>query len=88
MLRAIYRALLTGSVRSAAEQVARNMTERQLLEIGHDRWSLVASSVKDMTDELDAKDAKRKSDAICYPDKLGLWVIYTYFNFQRPARQG
>ena len=85
MLNAMYRAMIIGRARSAAEQIARNMSERQLADIGHDRWSLVDASVKAMKDELDAKEAKRKSDAIRYPDKPGLWVIYKYFNFQRPA---
>jgi hypothetical protein len=85
MLNAMYRAMVIGRARSAAEQIARNMSNRQLADIGHDRWSLVDASVKAMKDELDAKEAKRKIDAICYPDKPGLWVIYKYFHFQRPT---
>ena len=83
MLRAIYRALLIGRTRSAAEQVARNMTEQQLQDIGHNRLSLVAASVESITKELNSEELIRNNRAIRYPEKHGLWVIYRYSNFRR-----
>ena len=89
MLRAIYRALLIGRARSAALKVARSMTANQLDDIGHDRWSLIDASVKRFTEELNEAEVKRNNKAIRYPKKpsllKNLWIIYKYFNFQRPA---
>ena len=46
MLRAIYRAIVIGRTRSAAIYLANNLSERQLNDICHSKWTLVEKSVE------------------------------------------
>jgi hypothetical protein len=85
MLRTIYRAFVIGRTRSAAEQIANKLSVRQLQDIGYSRFDFVESQVTAVTNELNAAEIKRKNNAIRYPNKTGLWVIYKYFNLRSEA---
>ena len=84
MLRAIYRAIIIGRAKSAAEQIAKQLSEEQLKDIGHTKWSLIEQSVAKATKELDQAEIERNNRQIRYPKKLGLWVAYKYFHFEKP----
>ena len=85
MLRAIYRAIIIGRAKSAAEQIAKQLSEEQLKDIGHTKWSLIEQSVAKATKELDQAEIERNNRQIRYPKKLGLWVAYKYFHFKKPV---
>jgi hypothetical protein len=82
MLRTIYRAFVIGRTRSAAEQIVSKISDRQLQDIGYSRFDFVESQVAAVTNELNAAEINRKNNAIRYPNKAGLWVIYKYFNLR------
>ena len=89
MLRTIYRSLVIGRARTSAEKTVRHLSDRQLNDIGHSKWSFIEGSVNSVINDLDAAEAKRKNDAICYPGKLERLVTLiskvVYFNFRREA---
>jgi len=85
MLRALYRAIIIGRAKSAAEQIAKQLSEEQLKDIGHTKWSLIEQSVAKVTKELDQAEIERNNRQIRYPKKLGLWVAYKYFHFKKPV---
>ena len=85
MLRAIYRAIIIGRAKSAAEQIAKQLSEEQLKDIGHTKWSLIEQSVAKATKELDQAEIESNNRQIRYPKKLGLWVAYKYFHFKKPV---
>ena len=64
MLRAIYRAIVIGRARSAAIYVANNLSERELNDIGHSKWTLVEKSVENAIRELD--EAEKVHDCLLY----------------------
>jgi len=64
MLRAIYRAIVIGRTRSAAIYVANNLSERELNDIGHSKWTLVEKSVEATIKDLDVADKARAQKAI------------------------
>ena len=64
MLRAIYRAIVIGRTRSAAIYVANNLSERELNDIGHSKWTLVEKSVENAIRELDAAEKVHDQKAI------------------------
>ena len=85
MLRAFYRAIVIGRAKSAAEQAANYMSEAQLKDIGHTSWGFIENSAAKVTKELEEADGKGNNLTFCYPEKPGLWVLYTYFNFHKAA---
>ena len=64
MLRAIYRAIIIGRAKSAANYVARNLSDKQLNDIGHSRYTLVSESVASVIRDLDEADKRRGQKAI------------------------
>ena len=64
MLRAIYRAIIIGRARSAANHVARNLSDKQLNDIGYSRYTLVSTSVESVIRDLDEADKRRDQKAI------------------------
>ena len=72
MLRAFYRAIVIGRAKSAAEQAVNYMSDAQLKDIGHTRWSFIEQSVASVTKELGEAERKRNNRAIRYPEKPGL----------------
>jgi len=79
MLRAIYRAIVIGRTRSAAIYVANNLSERELNDIGHSKWTLVEKSVENTIKDLDAaeklSDQKAIQPAPAY-SLAGIWAAY------------
>jgi len=79
MLRAIYRAIVTGRTRSAATYVANNLSERELNDIGHSKWTFVEKSVETAIKDLDAAEKLRAQKAIqpapAY-SLAGIWAAY------------
>ena len=85
MLRALYRAIIIGRAKSAAEQIVKQLSEEQLKDIGHTKWTLMEQSVSNVTKELDQAELERNNRQTRYPKKLGLWVAYKYFHFKKPV---
>ena len=54
----MYRAIVIGRGKSAAEQAVNYMSEAQLRDIGHTRWNFIENSVAKVTKELDEADQK------------------------------
>ena len=79
MLRAIYRAIVIGRTRSAAIYVANNLSERELNDIGHSKWTFVEKSVETIIKDLDAveklSDQKAIQPAPAY-SLAGIWAAY------------
>ena len=59
MFRNIYRALVVSRTKSAAIQVANQLSHHQLKDIGHSRFDIVDSAVENVTKELDQADFQR-----------------------------
>jgi uncharacterized protein YjiS (DUF1127 family) len=59
MFRNIYRALVVSRTKSAAIQVANQLSHHQLKDIGHSRSDIVRSAVETVTKELDQADFQR-----------------------------
>ena len=79
MLRAIYRAIIIGRTRSAAIYLANNLSERQLNDIGHSKWTLVEKSVEATIKDLDAAEKARDQKAIqpaLAHSLAGIWAAY------------
>ena len=79
MLRAIYRAIIIGRAKSAAIYVANNLSERELNDIGHSKWTLVEKSVENAIKELDAAEKVRAQNAIKPAPAFslaGIWAAY------------
>ena len=79
MLRAIYRAIIIGRTRSAAIYLANNLSERQLNDIGHSKWTLVEKSVENTIKDLDAAEKVRDQKAIQSAPAYslaGIWAAY------------
>ena len=79
MLRAIYRAIVIGRTRSAAIYVANNLSERELNDIGHSKWTLVEKSVENAIRELDAAEKVHDQKAIQPAPAhslAGIWAAY------------
>ncbi|MAI57571.1 MAG: hypothetical protein CML56_01045 [Rhodobacteraceae bacterium] len=79
MLHVMYRAMVIGRARSAAEQIARNMSDRQLKDIGYTRYDIVQSAVESVTKELEEKRQKRLQQAITPPSIFSLSTIWAFF---------
>ena len=79
MLRAIYRAIIIGRAKSAANYVARNLSDRQLNDIGHSRSTIISASVQSVIRDLDEADKRRDQKAI-KPSSAwslpGIWSAY------------
>ena len=79
VLNAIYRAIIIGRARSAAEQIARNMSERQLKDIGYTKYEIVQSAVENVTKELNEKDEQRRQKARTSARTFSLPTIWALF---------
>ena len=79
MLRAIYRAIIIGRTRSAAIYLANNLSERQLNDIGHSKWTLVEKSVEATIKDLDAAEKARDQKAIQPAPAYSLAGIWAAF---------
>ena len=59
MFRNIYRAVVLSRTKSAATQVANQLSNNQLKDIGYSRPDIVRTSVETVTKELDQADLQR-----------------------------
>lgn len=85
MFRNIYRAIVISRTKSAAIQVANQLSQRDLNAIGVSRSEIVQRSVEAVRKELDQADAVRANKAIRYPNHGGMSAIYRLFHTNRPA---
>jgi uncharacterized protein YjiS (DUF1127 family) len=63
MFRNIYRALVLSRTKSAAIQIANQLDQRDLNDIGVSRYELVQRSVESVRKEFDQADCKRAQEA-------------------------
>ena len=79
MLRAIYRAIIIGRAKAAANYIARKLSDRELNDIGYSRSTFISKSVESVIKDLDAADKRRAQKAI-RPSSLwsmsGIWAAY------------
>ena len=74
MFRNIYRAVVLSRTKSAATQVANQLTHNQLKDIGYSRSDIVRTAVETVTKELDQADlqtaqaASRQTTKSSFPD--------------------
>jgi len=90
MLRAIYRAIIIGRTRSAAIYLANNLSERQLNDIGHSKWTLVEKSVENTIKDLDAAEKVRDQKAIQSAPAYslaGIWAALMSYEAMKAAPQ-
>ena len=59
MFRNIYRALVLSRTKSAATQVANQLSHNQLKDIGYSRSDIVRTAVETVTKEFDQADLQR-----------------------------
>lgn len=59
MLKSIYRAMIMGRARSAANKALRYLDDATLKDIGHDRNSFVAASVEAVRRDLDEMEQQK-----------------------------
>ena len=85
MLNAIYRAIIIGRAKSAANNVARNLSDRDLNDFGHSRSSFISASVQNVIKDLDEAEKRRNQRAIRKPTQKGLWALYTFLNEKNAA---
>ena len=85
MFRNIYRAMVLSRTKSAAIQVANQLSQRDLNDIGYSRYEIVHNSVESVRKEFDQADLERANKAIRYPNYGGLPSIYSLFQTNRPA---
>ena len=85
MFRNIYRAMVLSRTKSAAIQVANQLSQRDLNDIGYSRSEIVHNSVESVRKEFDQADLERANRAIRYPNHGGLSSIYRLFRTNRPA---
>ena len=79
MLRAIYRAIIIGRTRSAAIYLANNLSERQLNDIGHSKWTLFEKSVENTIKDLVAAEKLHVQKAIQPAPAFSLAGIWAAF---------
>ena len=85
MFRNIYRAMVLSRTKSAAIQVANQLSQRDLNDIGYSRYEIVQNSVESVRKEFDQADLERANNAIRYPNHGGLYLIYRLFHTNRAA---
>ena len=85
MFRNIYRAMVLSRTKSAAIQVANELSQRDLNDIGYSRYEIVQNSVESVRKEFDQADLERANNAIRYPNHGGLSLISCLFHTNRAA---
>ena len=72
MFRRIYRAWVISRTKSAARQIANQLTARDLKDIGVSRGQIVSRSLETVRKEFEQADRIRANKAIRVPDRAGL----------------
>ena len=79
MLNSIYRAILIGRARSAAEKTVAHMSARQLNDIGFSKWGFVEEAVSKTIRDLHEADEHRRQKAITPASTFSfssLWALF------------
>ncbi len=85
MLNAIYRAIIIGRAKSAANYVVRNLSNRELNDFGHTRSSFISASVQNVIKDLNETERSCNQGATRKPARKGLWSLYSLFNENNAA---
>jgi len=84
MFRNIYRALVIARTKSAAIQVANQLSHHQLNDIGASRSDIVRTAVETVTKELDQADLQRAQEAASRETSGNLLSGFIANTFLRP----
>jgi uncharacterized protein YjiS (DUF1127 family) len=84
MFRNIYRALVLSRTKSAATQVANQLSNNQLKDIGYSRSDIVRTSVETVTKELDQADLQRAQEARFKVAASNVFADFIANSFLRP----
>lgn len=84
MFRNIYRALVLSRTKSAAIQVANQLTQRDLNDMGYSRFEIVNSSVELVRKELDQVDLERANKAASGKTRSSFWAQVISNTLLRP----
>ena len=85
MFRRIYRAWVISRTKSAARQIAAQLTARDLKDIGVSRGQIVSRSLETVRKEFEQADIERANKKIRNPNYGGLASIYRLFHTNRAA---
>ena len=85
MFKRIYRAWVISRTKSAARQIAAQLTARDLKDIGVSRGQIVSRSLETVRKEFEQADRIRANKAIRVPERPGLHTLYRFFHFKNPA---
>ena len=84
MFRNIYRAVVLSRTKSAATQVANQLSNNQLKDIGYSRSDIVHTAVKTVTKELDQADLQRAQEARFKVTASNVFSDFIANSFLRP----
>jgi uncharacterized protein YjiS (DUF1127 family) len=84
MFRNIYRAVVLSRTKSAATQVANQLSNNQLKDIGYSRSDIVRTSVETVTKELDQADLQRAQEARFKVTASNVFADFIANSFLRP----
>ena len=84
MFRNIYRAMVISRTKSAAIQVANQLSHRQLSDIGCSRCDIINSSVELVRKELDQADLERANKAASGKTGSSFWAQVISNTLLRP----
>jgi uncharacterized protein YjiS (DUF1127 family) len=84
MFRNIYRAVVLSRTKSAATQVANQLSNNQLKDIGYSRSDIVRTSVETVTKELDQADLQRAQEARFKVATSNVFADFIANSFLRP----
>ena len=79
MLNSIFRAILIGRARSAAQRTVAHMSARQLNDIGYSKWVFVEDAVSKTIRDLDEVDEHRRQKAITPASTFSLSSLWALF---------
>ena len=85
MFKRIYRAWVISRTKSAARQIATQLTARDLKDIGVSRGEIVSRSLETVRKEFKQADIERANNAIRTPERPGLHTLYRLFHLSRAA---
>ena len=84
MFRNIYRAVVLSRTKSAATQVANQLSNNQLKDIGYSRSDIVRTAVETVTKELDQADLQRAQSAASRQTTQSSFPDFIANTFLRP----
>ena len=79
MFRRIYRAWVISRTKSAAKQIATQLTARDLKDIGVSRGQIVSRSLETVRKEFEQAEIERANKASRVLERAGLHTLYRFF---------